>query len=370
MDRRRISMDEWSILASEHMNRLPIAENVEFADLGTMKRAWHSHRTMSWAVHGVDDASPERPVSPQSVPEPYSALIRLARMHEAVPTPQSWDPRWLLEGSSDFVINGAAAQPRKFSATIYGRRYDGVTGFVLDDLGRAKAIEVYISAAHRLTDAYFVAMTMFNQISSAIALDYGLPLRQVAILVWTRNGRQVAYKFWAFPPTQAVSALSLAAVSLERFIALYTEAVQTNSPLYSFLCLYTLAEFLMNKAQHVFQRLAQSVGLPLSNLKGTLVSDDMMRVMPAYANMTYDEVLKTYRSFRNRVAHFSLENDFGPLNVKADDDAALAADVLKIACRDLLRKAALDVENLKKSGIAEARIHAELRKIRLKRRRS
>jgi hypothetical protein len=290
----------------------------------------------------------------------HSVIITLRRNSSStVPTPTG-----RLIGDSEIILDNMARREFYLAADPpVGPTYVELCN---NEDGRLGAIILYVRDC--LTDwvAFRVAQTVYNRLAVDMGITYKIPLRWACATVIgeSTDGAQTGCAVVSHLPYPNVmgSLERQMPRSLGRLYSKFVEGLRTNSPFYSFLCFFALAEFLTRGLQGRLRRFADEQGIPYENLKGVLTEDEVTQVAPQYANKRFSQVLDETRDMRDATAHFFIEpsttpfNAARPFNVAFEDAAMFAGSALKIICERLLEVAERNYLTFQAHGLGETEL--------------
>jgi hypothetical protein len=309
---------------------------------------------LPWSAWGslVWRESPVPEGEAHNAPTTYFVTIRLRRNDDPALTTLH---RGKFLGDSELRMEGAAIE-RSFM--LPARDPVGVVHVELLDnaQGRLGSIVIGIDACPNAFTAYLVSQTVFNTVAVAAGIQCGIPLRWASALIVRhepfapRAARQSILAYAGYP--EVVANLSFAlSPAVSRLQSSYVEGLRSNSPFYSFLCFFALAEYMTGRLQGRLRTCAHGRNIDYDDLKGTLTAESVGRVAPTFIGTTYDELLKAARPLRNAVAHFIITRCPRPFNAADEDRASFAREALKVACRALLTKVQANYDRLLGSGM-------------------
>ena len=265
-------------------------------------------------------------------------LIRLAKNGEPIERPTVLDAAWFFLGDSNHSFPPVSEVAQTVTSTFGSAN---VRSLILPNTdGRAATLKIEVDGVHTLIDGYHFARMAFDALNVRVTARTGVPLVEAAMLLTAPSpaGIEVAARFRIpFPDVKFAVTPDVSPI-YSLLLTLYSEGIRTNSPLYAFLLYFQLAEFLLGKWQGAIRAVAAKYNVTVPDITAELSGNEMDIIAPYQKGKRYVDVVKTYRdTFRNAVAHFDLE--FGgpkPFLSRAEDEAAVARDVLRVACDHLL----------------------------------
>lgn len=278
------------------------------------------------------------------------------------------DEPWFLLGDSNHSLPPQQVVSANVTTTFGTAKVH--TEIIRNGAGRAAAISIDAEGAHTLIDGYHFARIAFDALNVRVTARTGVPLVEAAMLLTAplATGIETAARFRIpFPDVELAVTPDVSPI-YPLLLTLYCEGIRTNSPLYAFLLYFQLADFLLGRWQGVVRSVAREYNVTIPDITCELSGDEMDIIAPYQKGKRYVDVVQSYRdAFRNAVAHFNLE--FGgakPFLSRAEDEASVARDVLRIACAHLLETTAKTFRAFTDGGYNERevadRIMAELQK--------
>jgi hypothetical protein len=258
-------------------------------------------------------------------------------------------------GDSELQLDDANIQREFF---LPARDPVGLTHVLLveNEHRRLGSIIVAIEQCSDTFVAYRVSQTVFNTVAVAAGMQCNIPLRWNSILLVRETAARAVYHSCeivapvGYPTVTANLSFELPA-ALARLYSNYVEGFRSNSPFYSFLCFYALAEFVTGTLQGRLRRCANERGIEYHDLNGALTEENVGNAAPMYVGMTYAKLLNVTRPLHNAVAHFIVKRVPRPFNVADEDRAMFARDALKAACRALIGTVEANYTNFVANGM-------------------
>jgi hypothetical protein len=305
-------------------------------------------RPLMWGHWAWTADPPAKTVTPRTV----TMIIKLAKNGSPIDRPTALDRSWFEHGDSNH------STPSEAAAHLTARTTFGEAKVRLHILanaeGRIAALRIEADGAHTLIDGYHFARLAFDALNVSVTAKTGVPLVEAAMWLSAPlgDGIEVAARFKIPFPDVKFDVTPNVSPLYPMLLTFYAEAVRTNSAFYAFLLYFQLAEFLLGRWQGAIRKVARERKVSIPDITSELSGKDMELIAPYLAGKRYTDIIRAYRStFRNAVAHFNLE--FGgakPLLSRAEDDVAVARDVLRIASAHLLETTAVTLGNFLDCG--------------------
>jgi hypothetical protein len=149
---------------------------------------------------------------------------------------------------------------------------------------------------------------------------------------------------------------------MQRLLAPYADAVNSNSPYYSFLIFFALLDFMVNSWVGAIRQAYESRQMIAPKRSFIVKFDEIYELAPWYFGKSYHDILRDLRHLRNAAGGPHFDFAIGPrvLTVRADDEIACYRDVLRLIVKDMLRDARSDVQAILDTGIEEDTLAEEL----------
>jgi hypothetical protein len=155
----------------------------------------------------------------------------------------------------------------------------------------------------------------------------------------------------AYPVIQIDYLHSVSVPALEPVKALYSEALQSWSPFYRFLCFFKIVDkILTQNGRH--QELAQKYNVTLSPLGGTLTTDEPFRSLASeYVGRKYSFIRDSLQTlYRNEIAHLDLGSPVRSFDSQAEIEVGTNAMLLTYIAHDLIKQLEANVKLLLAAG--------------------
>jgi hypothetical protein len=316
----------------------------------------------AWAVEGVE--SPEPPDRDADPDRSFVAAIRRKRLGEKATLPGLIGIDTLARGDSNFLLSDQT-EPRRMTVTVGDRRIETTIALVANDEGRLGGAIVEVPKAKSPRTAYQVARTAFNGLQMQLAFEQDLSINEAAIAVWEVNGNTfVMCASVGFPDLLLNLESKMPSAIMQRLIAPYADALNSDSPYYSFLICFALIEFMLNSWIGAIREAYKKHGLIFPARSYIADFNELDEIAPWCKGKPYKDILTEVRHLRNLAGGSHFNFAIGPrvLTVKADDQIACCRDVFRLILKAMLINAREDVEILIATGVDEATLGTELQR--------
>lgn len=290
-------------------------------------------------------------------PDDYRVVVRLCRLNEIPADPIATADRVgdYLQGDSNYSFD----EPFRKLTVGVGLSSSVNVIAVPNSEGRIAALDIGPLRVKNRGMAAMYGSAILNQFSAYLAVLYDVPLQEVAMVVLRSNNAvaQSTHRI-AFPTVTVSEAPSFSVPSaLTPLFAMYADGIKSESPFYSFLSFFKIADHLLSVIYPRISALRASLGLDRSLPVGSLPEEPFKYVAAEAVGKKFTRIRDEFnKPFRVEVAHFTENSILRSEDPGAIEAAAQASLVMRYIANECLQVAVNEARGLVECGLSRERI--------------